>query len=78
MKKMVAGLCVRHRDRCDGRDGVGLGGIDEMNCENYTCPVGYTKCLDNRQCIKREFLCDGIATCADQSDETGLTLSNKN
>ncbi len=50
-------------------------GEDEMQCEEYNCAVGYRKCANNRQCIKEEEICDGIATnCMDGSDELCTSL----
>ncbi len=54
---------------CDGPRQCS-GGEDEQNCEEYSCAVGHRKCADNKQCIKEEAICDGIATqCMDGSDE---------
>ncbi len=37
--------------------------------ENYVCPPGHRKCVDNKQCIAESYICDGEIGCSDGSDE---------
>ncbi len=51
-----------------------LGIKYSLLCENYTCPAGWWKCDDNRQCIEEMNICDGETwvrwgNCNDKSDE---------
>ncbi|CAF1108503.1 unnamed protein product [Didymodactylos carnosus] len=48
-------------------------GRDEISdlCRHWLCPGDQFKCLTG-QCIKQEWLCDGVWDCSDASDEEGL------
>ena len=42
---------------------------DELHCEEWECLPDFWKCADNRTCVKRRSIMDGIPDCNDGSDE---------
>ncbi len=52
MRKCSDGVtCIQDSQICDGILGHCPDGTDEVNCADWTCIPGYTKCSDGMQCI---------------------------
>ncbi|XP_050312267.1 prolow-density lipoprotein receptor-related protein 1 isoform X2 [Anthonomus grandis grandis] len=74
-------LCLRTVDgnlTCACSDGLRVSD-DRKSCvhiENYTsaqplhCPKDAFQCRDEKQCVPKDYVCDGADNCADKSDES--------
>ena len=45
-----------------------VGEVDEVNCEDYTCP-GFYRCRGSRVCVHVDHVCDGVRQCPQRDDE---------
>ena len=62
------GGCVPAGTVCDFEMNC-LDGSDEIYCGDLLCPSGHFPCADNRACIDKDNIFDGVADCPDASDE---------
>ncbi|XP_038052721.1 uncharacterized protein LOC119725387 [Patiria miniata] len=63
------GSCLSPNAKCDGFKDCQTNGLDELNCEDITCPEFY-HCQDSLECIHWPLVCDGTPDCPHQDDET--------
>ncbi|CAH0555474.1 unnamed protein product [Brassicogethes aeneus] len=60
--------CFNLNDRCNGVNDC-PNHEDELNCSRYTCTSFGTFLCDNKKCILRSLLENGVDDCGDRSDE---------
>lgn len=44
---------------------------------DFTCPNGWQKCADGKQCFQTDYLCDSKVNCNDSSDEDETMCKSK-
>ena len=66
--KCPESYCLPLHKVCDGQNDC-FGGADEVDCEEYTCPVGSLACVNSILCVHHHQLCDGIRHCPYADDE---------
>ncbi len=60
--------CIGEGQVCDGEKNC-RDGVDELDCETYSCLNGFWKCPDNLTCIHEDSVCDNNPECPDNGDE---------
>ena len=66
--------CIPGRWRCDYDEDC-TDGSDELDCARRDCSESEFRCRADGRCLRKAVVCDGVAQCADRSDEDPATCN---